>query len=132
MEHCNGLPTPTKIEAPLGTDATGYEAKRDWPNSCASVIGMIFYLESNIRPDILFDFHQCDRFKHNTKASQKTSVKRMCWYLQGNKYNGLVFNPSKKLIVDFYAYVDCAGLWVHENPQDSICDSSRTVFVVNF
>ena len=20
MEHCNGLPTPTKVEAPLGTD----------------------------------------------------------------------------------------------------------------
>ena len=29
MEHCNGLPTPTKVEAPLGTDVNGYEAKRD-------------------------------------------------------------------------------------------------------
>ena len=26
MEHCNGLPTPTKIEAPLGTDMNGSEA----------------------------------------------------------------------------------------------------------
>ena len=32
MEECNGLPTPTKVEAPLGTDANGSEAKRDWPN----------------------------------------------------------------------------------------------------
>ena len=38
MEHCNGLPTPTKVEANLGTYANGSEAKRDWPNSYASVI----------------------------------------------------------------------------------------------
>ena len=38
MEDCNGLPTPTKVEAPLGTDLNGFEAKRDWPNSYASVI----------------------------------------------------------------------------------------------
>ena len=29
MGNCNGLPTPTKVEAPLGTDANGSEAKRD-------------------------------------------------------------------------------------------------------
>ena len=29
MEHSNGLPKPTKVEAPLGTDANGSEAKRD-------------------------------------------------------------------------------------------------------
>ena len=28
MEDCNGLPTPTKVEAPLGTDVNGYEANR--------------------------------------------------------------------------------------------------------
>ena len=28
MKHCNGLPTPTKVEAPLGTDENFYEAKR--------------------------------------------------------------------------------------------------------
>ena len=32
MDHCNGLPTPTKVEAPLGTDANFSEDKRDWPN----------------------------------------------------------------------------------------------------
>ena len=45
MEHCNGLPTPTKIEAPLGTDVNGSEAKRDCTNSYASFIGMMLYLE---------------------------------------------------------------------------------------
>ena len=29
MEHCNGLPTPTKVEATLGIDANGSEDKID-------------------------------------------------------------------------------------------------------
>ena len=41
MEHSNGLPTPIKVEAPLGTYVNGSEDKRDWPNSYASVIGMM-------------------------------------------------------------------------------------------
>ena len=44
MEHFNVLPTPTKVEALLVTDENGSEAKRDWPNSYASVIGMILHL----------------------------------------------------------------------------------------
>ena len=91
MDDCNWLPTPTKVGAPLGKDANGSEAKRDWPNSYASVIGMILYLASNTRPDIYFDVHQCARFTHNTKVSHETTVKRICKYLQGTKENGLVF-----------------------------------------
>ena len=33
MEHCNGFPTSTNVDAPLGTDVNGSEAKIDWPNS---------------------------------------------------------------------------------------------------
>ena len=35
-------------------------------------------------------------------------------------------------MVDCYADVDFAGLWRHEDPQDSICARSRTGFVVTF
>ena len=69
MEDCTGLPTTTKVEAPLGTDANGSEAKRDWPNSYASFIGMMFYLTSNTRPYISFAVHQCAQFTHNNNAS---------------------------------------------------------------
>ena len=132
MEHCNGFPTPTKVEAPLGTYTNGSEAKRDWPNSYASVIGMMLYLASNKRPDISFAVHQCDQFTNNTNVSHKTAVKRICRYLQGTKDNGLVFNPSKKMMVYRYADADFAGLWGHEYPQDPICDRSRTRLVVTF
>ena len=45
MEHCNGLPSHTKVEAPLGTDANGSEDNIDWNNSYASVIGIMFYMK---------------------------------------------------------------------------------------
>ena len=110
MEHCDGFPTLTKVEAPLGTDENGSEDKRDWPNSHASVIGMMLYLASNTRPDISFAVHQCARFTHNTKSSHETALKRICRFLQGTNNNSLVFNPSKKLLVDCYADAEFAGL----------------------
>ena len=85
MEHCNGFPIPTKVDVPLGTDENGSEDKRDWPNSYASVIGMMLYLASNKRPYISFGVHQFALFTHNTKVSYDTAVKRICWYLQGTK-----------------------------------------------
>ena len=59
-------------------------------------------------------------------------MKRICRYLQGTNDNGLVFNPSKKLVVDCYADADFEVLWGHKNPQDPISDRSRTGFVVTF
>ena len=59
-------------------------------------------------------------------------MKRICRYLQGTKENGIVFNPSKKLVVDCYADADFAGLWGNEDPQDPIFARSRTGFVVTF
>ena len=67
MENCDGLQTPTKAEALLETDYNGYDYKRDWANSYASVIAMIFYLESNTRPDISFSICQCNQFTPNIK-----------------------------------------------------------------
>ena len=59
-------------------------------------------------------------------------MKRICRYLQGTKDNGILFNPSKKLVVDCYADVDFAVLCGHEDSQDPICARSRTGFVVTF
>ena len=126
MEHYNVLPIPTEVEAYLGTDTNCFDVKRYWPNSYASVIGMMLYLASNTRPDISYAVHQCARFTHNTKVSHDTDVKRICWYLQGTKDNGLMFNPSKKMVVYFYADADFTGLW------GPICARSRTGFVVFF
>ena len=37
----------------------------------------------------------------------------------------MVFNPYKRLVVDYYAYVYFTGLWGHDNPQDPIFTKSR-------
>ena len=116
MEHCNGSPIPTKVESHLGVYDNGSEANRDWPNLYAYVIVMMLYLVSNTRPYISFDVHQCARFTNNTKASHEMALKRIFRYLQDTKDNGLVSNPSKKLVVYCYADVDSAVLWVRENP----------------
>ena len=59
-------------------------------------------------------------------------MNRICQCFQGTKENGLLFNPSKKLVLYFYADADFAGMWGHENPQDPIFARSRTGFVVTF
>ena len=84
------------------------------------------------RTDISFAVHQCAQFTHEIKALHETDVKRIFRYLQGTKDNSLLFNPSKKLVVDCYADADFAGLWGYENPRDPICAGSRTGFVVTF
>ena len=53
-------------------------------------------------------------------------------YIQGTKDNGLVFNPSKKLVVDCYADTYFVRLWGYEDPQDPICARKRPGFVVTF
>ena len=70
MDHCNRLETPTKVEEPLVTDVNESEAKIDWTNSYASVIGMMLYLDSNKRPDTSFAVHQCAWLTHNTNVSR--------------------------------------------------------------
>ena len=59
-------------------------------------------------------------------------MNRICWHLQGDKDNGIVFTTSNKLVVGCYADADFLGLWGHENPQDPICARSRTGFLVTF
>ena len=84
---------PPKAEETLGRYENGPEAKRDWPNSYESAIGMMLYTVSNERPDISFAVYQFEKITHNTKASHEMSVKIICRYLQGTKNKGLMFNP---------------------------------------
>ena len=103
MEHCNGFPITTKVEATIGKDDNSYKANIYYPNSYASVIFIVLYLSQNTIPDIYSGVHQCAQFTHNTKASHKKSVKRIFQYLQGTKDNVMMFNTYKKLVEDCYS-----------------------------
>ena len=67
MVDCNAKSTPTKQDAPLGSDLSGKLAKREW--NYASMTGMMLYLAENSKPDISFAVHQCAGCTHNAKVS---------------------------------------------------------------
>ena len=94
MYHCNGFPTHTMVRKNIGKDDNSPKSKRYCTNSYASIIGMMLYFESNKRPYIYFNFHQCEWFTQNIKASHETKFKRIFWYLKGTKEKGLVFQRS--------------------------------------
>ena len=115
--HCNGLTTPTKVYDHLGTYTNGTEANIYLKTSYDSIIGMMFIWYKKIIPDIYSFVHQYARFTYNTKESHETDKNMICWYIQGSKDRGLVFNLSKKMMVDCYVDADFVVLWGHDNNQ---------------
>ena len=83
MDHFNGKPTYTKVEAYNRKYNIGPEDKREWTNSYESIIEIMLYLESNTRQDIYFVVNNCSQFTHNIKESHETDVKRICKYIHG-------------------------------------------------
>ena len=133
MSDCNGKPTPTNTDKPLGTDANGKPARYKDKWSYASVVGMLMYLAANSLPEIQFAVHQCARFTHNYKASHEEAILRICRYLKDIKEKGgLVINPSNRMQMDCYVDADFAGLYRYEDAQDPVCAKSRTGFVITF
>ena len=99
MTKCNEKSTPTKVEAPLGTNPNRVPWKFAHKWNYASAVGMLLYL-THTMPDISFAVHQCARFTHGPKASHEEALLRICCYLQGDKTMGLIYKPSKELQVD--------------------------------
>ena len=128
MVDCNVKPTPTKSEGPLGSDVNGRPASKLW--SYASVIGMLLYLASNLRPDIAFAVHQCARFSHRPMKVHEDADKRIVWYLVGTVEKGLIFRPQDEIVLEAFADADFAGLWNSEDPQDPTCVKSRTGYLI--
>ena len=93
---------------------------------------MMLYLKTSKIRVINFYVYQCEKFTHNNKASHKTDVNRICWFIQGTKDKVLVFNPPKQIVLYCYVNADFSGLWGHENAKYPICAKIRTGFVVTF
>ena len=73
--------------------------------------------------------HQCARFTHCPLAIHEEAFKHICWYLQGFKGQGIIFQPTQELQLDCYVDADFYGLWTHENDQDPVGVKSRTGYV---
>eukprot|EP00957_Ditylum_brightwellii_P156471 11908106-Ditylum_brightwellii.AAC.1 len=96
------------------------------------------YLASNSRPDIAMAVHQCARYTHNPRHIHEVAVKRIVPYLIGTKdtregqtgYRGMVINPTDDLNLDCFVDANFAGLWGHEDDQDTSSVKSCTGFVL--
>ena len=67
----------------LGKDEGGQACQELW--SYPSIVGMMMYLASNSRPDIVFAVHQCARFTHCPRQTNEKALKRISRYLKGTK-----------------------------------------------
>ena len=114
MELSSTNKTPTSQTA-LGSDPEGSPIKETWKYS--SVVGMLFYLSMNTRPDIAFAVSQVAQFNSNPKQSHTSAVKMIIRYLLATSDVGIIFTPTSDFKVDFYVDADFAGLHGRE-PQD--------------
>jgi hypothetical protein len=71
IENCNPNWVPAAKEA-LGIDPEGKPMEEDW--SYPSIVGMLLYLSTNMRPDIAFAISQVARFNHNPKKLHATAI----------------------------------------------------------
>ena len=72
MGNCNPNWVPATKEA-LRIDPEGEPMEEDWSNP--SIVGMLLYLLTNMRPDIAITISQVACFNHNLKKSHATAIK---------------------------------------------------------
>ena len=129
LNDCNGTRTPAP-KAPLSKDEDGVPFSGNY--NYASVVEMMMYLTGHSRPDITFAVHQCARHTHKPTEKHKKYLKQIGRYLQMTKDKGLILKPSvgDELHIQCYVDADFAGLWGHEQPNDSHVTKSRTGYVI--
>jgi Reverse transcriptase (RNA-dependent DNA polymerase) len=98
----------------------------------ASVVGMLQYLVSHSRPDIMFAVSQCARYTHNPRRKHEQALERIGQYLKGTREQGLIMKPQLGAVLQIDAYVDAdfAGMWGYEDKNDPTCVKSRTGYMI--
>jgi hypothetical protein len=133
LEQANPKSTPAD-KVPLGPCPDDAPHDEEW--SYASVVGCLYYLSNNSRPDISFAVNQCARYTHNPKKTHSIAVKRIVKYLVGTCDKGLVMTPDKDFNLNMYADADFAGLWNsaadEQDPVRVKSCSGHVIFLSNF
>ena len=127
LEECK----PNRIPATeqLGKDEDGEDMKESW--SYPSIIGMLLYLSTNTRPDIIFAVSQAARFTHNPKQSHATAVKTIIRYLAKTSDKGMIVKkPKTALKLDCYVDADFAGLYKVEKGKSIDSAKSRSGYII--
>ena len=128
LEGANPKYTPAD-SVPLGPCPDDPPHNEEW--SYASLIGCLYYLCNNSRPDLSFAVNQCARYTHNPRKSHSIAAKRIVKYLLATRDKGLILSPTKDFSLHMYADADFAGLWNSDaNEQDPVKVKSRSGHVI--
>ena len=131
MQDCGSKQNPMHSDGkPVASDKDGPPFNEDW--SYRSVTGMLMYLATNSRPDIMYAVHSCARFNHCPKQSHGKAILHIVKYLKSTKKQGLILRPSQELSIDLMVDADFAGMYSTEDTQTPLSVKSRTGFVINF
>ena len=107
------------------------EARKDnW--NYRSLIGMLNYLSSTTRPDIMMAVHQCARFCESPRLSHEKAVKRIVKYLIGTQHIGIHAQVDKGKGLEAYADSDFAGFWTKLDLSNIENIFSRTGYIIYY
>jgi hypothetical protein len=91
LENSNGCDTPAATSS-IHADQDGPAFNESWQYD--SVIGMMMYLDNNMRPDIAYAVHQAVGFTHHPCQSHAVGVKKIARYLNQTKLEGMFISPQ--------------------------------------
>jgi hypothetical protein len=128
MEDCKPNHTPA-IKDALGSDPDEEPMTDSW--SYRLIVGMMLYLSTNTRPDIVYAVSQVARFSHNPKKSHATAIKTIVHYLARTKKKGMIYTHPKELVLECFVDEDFAGLLGKEPARDPISAKSRTGYIIS-
>ena len=123
----NGKANPAEAKQ-LVENADGEVAHGDFNYS--SVAGMMRYLSTHSRRDIVYDVNCAAWYKFCPRHSNELALKRTGRYQKSTCSRGLILNLSFKLQIDCYPDADFAEMYKHEKTNDPACVKSRAGYVI--
>ena len=127
LEQCK--PNWTPATGQLGKDPDGKTMTESW--SYPSVIGMLLYLCTNTRPDIIFAVSQAARFTHEPKQLHAAAVKTIVRYLVKTADKGMIVKKPKTAIkLDCFADADFTGLFKVKDGKSVDSVKSRAGYII--
>ena len=107
---------PTLSTGILHKNEDSKERKNEW--NYRSLVGVLNYLASTTRPDMMIAVNQCARFSENPKLSHEKAIKRIAKHLIGTKHVGIEAKIDSSLGLIAYADSDFANAFNKLTPEN--------------
>ena len=112
----------------LHKDISGKPRKETW--NYRTAVGMMTYLQGNIRTEMSMAVHQTAHFCNNPMLSHEKEIKRLGWYLSHTRKEGIVYNPNTSKGLECYVDANFSGGWQESNAEYAENVMSRTGMVI--